>query len=106
VDDKAGLHGARFALNMSYPVYYRNTLSGRNPGRNDLFWGQDRTPIITDVWAELHTLQDKLARGIRDFGAETYALREERQAVAAAYRDALRQLTGVIHEAAAMLPAK
>jgi Iap family predicted aminopeptidase len=105
-DDKAGLHGARFALNMSYPVYYRNTLAGRNPGRNDLFWGQDRTPMITDVWGELYTLQDKLARGIIDFGAETYALREKRETVAAAYRDALSQLTGVINEAAAMLSAK
>jgi Iap family predicted aminopeptidase len=103
-DDKAGLHGARCALNMSYPVYYRNTLAGRNPGRNDLFWGQDRTSMITDVWGELHTLQDKLARGITDFGAETYALREKHETVAAAYRDALRQLTGVINEAAAMLP--
>jgi Iap family predicted aminopeptidase len=103
-DDKAGLHGARFALNMSYPVYYRNTLAGRNPGRNDLFWGQDRTPMITDVWGELHTLQDKLARGMTDFGAEMYALREKRETVAAAYRDALRQLAGVISEAAAMLP--
>jgi Iap family predicted aminopeptidase len=102
-DDKAGLHGARFALNMSYPVYYRNTLGGRNPGRNDLFWGQDRTPMISDVWGELYTLQDKLARGITDFGAETHALREKRETVAAAYRDALRKLAGVINEAADML---
>jgi Iap family predicted aminopeptidase len=102
-DDKTGLHGARFALNMSYPVYYRNTLAGRNPGRNDLYWGQDRTPMIPDVWGELHTLQDKLARGMIDFGAEMYALCEKRETVAAAYRDALRQLTGVINEAADML---
>ncbi len=102
-DRKTGLHGAGFALNMSYPVYYRNTLAGRNPGRNDLFWGQDRTPVITDVWAELHTLRDKLKRGITDFGAETYALQEKRDTVAAAYRDAIRQLTDLIQEAATML---
>jgi hypothetical protein len=100
---KIGLHGARFALNMSYPVYYRNAVAGHNPGRNDLFWGQDRTPVITDVWAELHTLQDKLTRGITDFGAETYTLQEKRDSVAAAYRDALGELTEVIKEAAAML---
>jgi len=60
--------------------------------------------MITDVWMELHTLRDKLSRGVTDFGAEVHALRDKRENVAAAYRDALRQLTGVIKEATAMLP--
>jgi Iap family predicted aminopeptidase len=102
-DAKTGLRGARCALNMSYPVYCRHSLSGCNPGRNDLFWGQDRTAMVTDVWLELHTLRDKLHRGITDFGAETHALQEKRAVVAAAYRDALRELTDVIKQAVAML---
>ncbi len=99
-----GLHGAKWALDVSYAVYHRRTLDGRNPGRRDLFWGQERTAMITDVWAELHTLQDKLTRGRTDFGAEEYALRIKREAIAAAYRDALRDLRTVIEEATAMLP--
>jgi Iap family predicted aminopeptidase len=101
---KNGLHGAKCALDVSYPVYYRYTLGGRNPGRKDLFWGHGRTAMITDVWMELHTLRDKLSRGVTDFGAEVHALRDKRENVAAAYRDALRQLTGTIKEATAMLP--
>jgi len=60
--------------------------------------------MITDVWMELHTLRDKLSRGVTDFGAEAYALRDKRENVAAAYRDALRGLTGVVKEAVALLP--
>jgi Iap family predicted aminopeptidase len=104
INDRIGLHGAKCALNMSYPVYYRHTSGGRSPGRRDLFWGQERTAKITDVWMELHTLRDKLARGITDFGAEMYVLRDKRETVAAAYRDALRELTSVIKEATALLP--
>ena len=103
-DGKTGVHGAWCALDMSYPVYYRNTVGGRNPGRQDLFWGQDRTLMLTDVWAELHSLRDKLARGATDFGAEAYALRQKRGAVAEAYREAIVELAGVIEEAVAMLP--
>ena len=62
--------------------------------------------MITDVWGELHTVQDKLARGLTDFDAETYALREKHETLAAAYRDALRQLKDVVNEAAAMLSTK
>ena len=102
-DGKTGVHGAWCALNMSYPVYYRNTVGGRNPGRQDLFWGQDRTAMVTDLWAELHSLRDKLARGATNFGAETYALREKRKVVAAAYREAVAELSRVVEEAVAML---
>jgi N-acetylated-alpha-linked acidic dipeptidase len=103
-DRKTGLHGAWCALDMSYRVHYRHTVGGRNPGRGDLFWGQGRTAMITDVWAELHTLKDKMARGVTDFEAEAYALQGKRETVAVAYRDAIRDLTGVIEEATAMLP--
>lgn len=102
-DYKTGLRGAWCALQMSYPVYYRHTVGGRNPGRQDLFWGQDRTAMLTDVWAELHALRDKLSRGVTDFGAEVYAIGEKRQAVAAAYRDAIKKLTSIIEEATDML---
>ena len=104
VDAKTGLHGAKYALEVSYPVYYRHTLGGRNPGRSDLFWGQGRTANITDVWLDLHSLRDKLDRGVTDFGAEAHSLLEKREAVAAAYRDAVAQLAVVLEDAAAMLP--
>jgi hypothetical protein len=102
-DRETGLRGAWCALAMSYPVYHRHAVGGCNPGRRDLFWGEDRTAIITDVWAELHTLQDKLARGVTDFGPEEYALRAKRESVATAYRSAIKQLTHIVEEAAAML---
>jgi hypothetical protein len=104
VDAKTGLHGAKYALEVSYPVYYRHTLGGRNPGRSDLFWGQGRTANITDVWLDLHSLGDKLDRGVTDFDAEAHSLLEKREAVAAAYRDAVAQLAVVLEDAAAMLP--
>jgi hypothetical protein len=52
---------------------------------------------------ELHSLQDKVARGVTDFGAEEHRLREKRQMVAAAYRAAVRELGRVVEEAAGML---
>jgi hypothetical protein len=103
-DHETGLRGAWCALEMSYPVYHRHAIGGWNPGRQDLFWGEDRTATITDVWAELHTLQDKLARGVTDFGPEEYALRAKRESVTTVYRSAIRQLTRIVEEAAAMLP--
>ncbi len=48
-------------------------------------------------------LQDKLDRGIEDFSAEKYVLHDKRETVATAYRDAVRQLTQVLGEAADML---
>jgi hypothetical protein len=60
--------------------------------------------MLTDVWAELHSLRDKLGRGATDFGAEAYALREKREVVAEAYREAIVELAGVVEEAVAMLP--
>jgi hypothetical protein len=36
-DDETGVHGAWCALDMSYPVYHRNSVGGQNPGRQDLF---------------------------------------------------------------------
>jgi hypothetical protein len=103
-DSKTGVHGAWCALDMSYLVYHRNTVGGRNPGRQDLFWGQDRTAELTDVWAELQSLQDKLERSATDLSAEGFALRAKREVVAAAYRDAMRKLTGVIDEAVHLMP--
>jgi Iap family predicted aminopeptidase len=103
-DSKAGVHGAWCGLDMSYLVYHRNSVGGRNPGRHDLFWGRDRTAELTDVWITLHNLQDKLARGTTDFGAEACALAEKREVVAAAYRDALRTLTRVIEKVVEMMP--
>ena len=104
IDGKTGLHGTKYALEVSYPVYYRHTLGGRNPGRKDLFWGQGRTAKITDVWLDLHALRDKLARGITDFDAEVHSLLDKRETVAAAYRDAVKELATVLEDAAAMLP--
>jgi hypothetical protein len=103
-NDETGLHGAWCALDMSYPVYHRNTVGGRSPGRHDLFWGRDRTAMLTDVWAELHSLQDKLGRGVTGFGAEISALEEKRQAVADAYRKAIAELADAIQTATALLP--
>ena len=103
IDGKTGVHGAWCALDMSYPVYYRNTVGGRNPGRRDLFWGQDRTAMLTDVWAELHSLQDKVSRDIADFGAEAHALRDKRETETEAYREAIIELTGVVDGAVAIL---
>lgn len=102
-DPETGLSGAACALGMSYPVYYRHTLGAGNPGRRDLFWGQGRTAALTDVWAELHSLQDKLARGVTDFEAEVYTLQAKRQRAAAAYGEALGLLAVVLDEASALL---
>jgi hypothetical protein len=103
-DDDTGLHGAWYAAEMSYPVYYRQTIGARDPARQDLFWGKDRTAAITDVWMELHTLRDKLERGVSDFRTEERTLREKRQAVAARYREAIASLTTIVEEVAELLP--
>jgi len=103
-DGETGVHGAWCALDMSYRVYHRNTVGGRNPGRRDLYWGQDRTAMLIDVWAELQTLEDKLARGVTDFGAEIMALEEKAHVVADAYRGALAALTDTVETATALLP--
>jgi Iap family predicted aminopeptidase len=95
-DGDTGVHGAWCALDMSYPVYHRNTLGARNPARGDLYWGRDRTAMLTDVWQELHSLDDKVARGVTDFGAEIFTLRRKKRAVAEAYREALSELADVI----------
>jgi Iap family predicted aminopeptidase len=102
--DETGVHGAWCALDMSYPIYHRNTVGGRNPGRRDLFWGEDRTAMLTDVWAALHALEDKVARGVADFGAEIHDLEGKRGAVADAYRRALAGLADVVRTATALLP--
>jgi hypothetical protein len=60
--------------------------------------------MLTDVWAELHSLQDKLARGVVGFGAEITALEEKRQAVADAYRKAVAGLAEAVDTATALLP--
>jgi hypothetical protein len=102
-DSETGLHGTEYALEVSYPVYYRRTVGAQNPGRQDLFWGEKRTAQLTDIWMELHSLQDKVARGVTDFGAEEHRLREKRQMVAAAYREAVMELGRVVEEAVGML---
>lgn len=103
IDGDTGLHGAWYAQNLSYPVYYRQTVGGGNPGRCDLFWGQNRTATVTDIWIELHSLRDKAARGVADFGAEIHTLKEKRRAVAEAYREAVAQLAEAVEEAGQML---
>jgi hypothetical protein len=102
-DPEHGLRGASWAPEMSYPTWYRHTCGGSNQGRSDLFWGKDRTARVTDAWAILTSLQDKLDRGIWDFGAEIHTLRRERAEVRRDYRESLRMLTGVIHQAADLL---
>jgi hypothetical protein len=88
---------------MSYPVYHRHTIGGRNPGRHDLYWGEDRTAVLTDVWTELHALEDKLTRGVSDVGPEILALARKRRAMADAYREAVAMLTGVVETATDLL---
>jgi len=102
-DDEAGVRGAWCALDMSYLAYHRHTVGSRNRGRQDLFWGKNRTPVMTDVWVELHSLRDKLGRGVSDFGAEIYALEAKAQAVAALYREALTDLAETVDRATALL---
>jgi Iap family predicted aminopeptidase len=103
-DGKGGLLGAWYALETSYPVYYRHVINATNPGRKDLFWGQGRTAALTDAWPVLHSLQDKLARGVADLAAEENTLRQKRNVVAQAYRAALKDLARVLDEAVALLP--
>ena len=103
MDGDRGVHGAWCALDMSYPVYHRNTVGGRNPGRNDLYWGRRRTAALTDVWLELHALQDKVRRGITDFGAEIGTLEEKKRAAADAYRRAVGDLAAVVETVTACL---
>jgi hypothetical protein len=103
-NDETGIGGAWCALDMSYRVYHRHTVGGQSPGRQDLFWGRNRTAMQTDVWAELHSLEDKLGRGVTDFGAEIYALEEKRQAVADAYCRAVSGLAEAVDSATALLP--
>jgi Iap family predicted aminopeptidase len=103
-DGKAGVLGAWYALETSYPIYYRRVVSARNPGRKDLFWGQGHTAALTDAWSVLHSLQDKLARGVTDLAAEENMLRRKRNVVAKAYRAALKGLARVLDETVALLP--
>jgi hypothetical protein len=103
-NDETGVDGAWCALDMSYRIYHRNTIAVRSPGRRDLFWGRNRTALPTDVWAELHSLEDKLARGVADFGAEINALDEKRQVVADVYRKAIAGLAETVDAATALLP--
>jgi len=103
-DRETGVRGAAYAMTLSYPAYHRFALRNRNPGRDNLFWGRDRTPATVDLWMELHTLQDKLARGVDDYAAEVHTLGEKRRQVAASYREAVATLAGVVEEAADLLP--
>lgn len=103
---ETGIPGACYAMDMSYAAYHRYYVGGRSPGREDLFWGQDRTAIISDVWAEVRSLRDKLDRGADGFGAEAHALEEKRRVISDAYREAVKGLTGVVEEAARMLPVE
>jgi Iap family predicted aminopeptidase len=102
-DPEAGLCGAAYATELSYPAYYRHTIAASNPTRDDLFWGYQRTAKITDIWAELHTLQDRIDRGIDDFRPEVYILEAKRERVAAAYQQAIAQLTREIEEVIGLL---
>lgn len=98
-----GLRGASWAMHMSYPVWYRHTCGGSNQGRDDLFWGKNRTARVTDAWATLAALQDKADRGIVECGAELYALRQMRASVFQDYRAALIALAEVLQRAADLL---
>jgi hypothetical protein len=100
---ETGVRGGWYALNVSYPVYYRNTEGSRNPARSDLLWGKDRTIPFNDVWAELRSLQDKLRRGTTNFGSELYTLRQKQARAAADYRAALERLTELLREAVSQL---
>jgi hypothetical protein len=93
---ETGVRGGWYALHVSYPVYYRNTTGSRNPARPDLSWGKDRTIPFNDVWAELHSLQDKLRRGVADFSPELYTLCQKREQMAGGYREALERLREVL----------
>lgn len=102
-DTETGLRGASWATQVSYPVWHRHTIAGSNQGRSDLYWGEHRTAAVTDIWAELHSLRDKLERGAGDVGAEIYSLREKRGIVLSHYRQALQDLGKVLSSAAELL---
>ncbi len=102
-DPERGLRGASWAPEMSYPVWYRHTCGGSNQGRRDLYWGKNRTARVTDAWAILTSLRDKLDRGMGDFGAEIYSLCRKRAEVLRDYLESLRMLTGAIQQAAELL---
>jgi Iap family predicted aminopeptidase len=91
-----GVRGASWATQVSYPVWHRHTVGGSNQGRGDLYWGENRTATVTNIWAELHSLHDKVGRGVAHVGAEIKALRERREAVLAHYRQALRDLREIL----------
>ena len=95
-DPASGAQGGWYALNFSYPVYHRSIRDACHPARADLFWGRERTIPINDIWLELHHLQDKLARGLRDFAIERHTLQAKREAAAAGYRAALERLEQVL----------
>lgn len=97
-DAEAGVQGGWYALNVSYPVYYRCTIDGRNPARDDLLWGRERTIPLTDVWMDLHKLADKAQQAAPDFAPEIHSLRAKRRSAATGYRDALARLQQVLVE--------
>jgi hypothetical protein len=102
-DPKTGVRGGSYARAMSYPVYHHQTVSGEKPGRQDLFWGQGRTAEMTDIWMELHTLDDKNAHDVRDYASEWSRISHLRAMVALAYRESLATLARVIEEVVALL---
>jgi Iap family predicted aminopeptidase len=97
-DREVGVRGGWYALASSYPVYYRNTMGSRNPARTDLLWGQGHTIPFNDVWMELHNLQDKQRRGLTNFAAEIYTLRQKRDEALVGYRGSLERLRHVLIE--------
>jgi hypothetical protein len=97
-DPQTGVQGGWYALNVSYPVYYRCIVAARNPARSDLLWGEGRTIPLNDVWGLSHTLQDKQQRGLTDFTPELFTLQEKRAAAVAGYREALEKLRGMLLE--------
>lgn len=97
-DPKTGVQGGWYALNVSYPVYYRCIVAARHPARSDLLWGEGRTISLNDVWALLHILQDKHQRGLIDFAPELFTLQEKRAAAVAGYTEALEKLRRMLWE--------
>jgi Iap family predicted aminopeptidase len=91
ITDKAeGIYRACYAPYLSYLNYHRYTSGAVNRGRRDLLWGQGRALEELDCWVEVMNLQDKLNRGISDFGAETCSLRAKREEWLMKYRQAVR----------------
>jgi aminopeptidase YwaD len=103
---ESGMRGAAYALDISYPVYYRRVIDTCNPGRDDLFWATDRTAALADVWGVLHTLQDKSVREIAEYSAEKATLWTKREQLGELYREAVERLAAVVAEAAIMLPVQ